>query len=627
MARVSMGIIKDRNGTYYVQRKVPERLQEAVARVLNTGERRVFLKKSLGTKSLKEAKAAAPHILADFNRIVGEAEALLKEQPVVTALTDIQIKRMAESYYAAMLANDEDERRDGTGSEPLFQSIAEQLNAAGVEYKTPFAVGTVPEAGLSDREIIKRQELIDYALPAGSAALARGDITHIREELEELLFAFQCNLERKSASYRKLGMAVLTIHVRALRAIESRNAGEPVETPQVAYGLIGAPVVHEGRALRDALEGWKKERSRPENVVHEYTRAVEMFIQLHGNLAIADIKRSHALSFREALRLVPKIRKGDLRKAGLPELSQWGHEHPNEPPVSVATVNKQLGAAQAIANWGYDKGFVPDDVPWSDPFRNMRLEEEQSDRGSFDATELQAVFNAPIFTGGEVPAGAQGAAGFWLPVAALFTGARQAELAGLQVSNVQELDGVTLLFIAANRRVGKRVKTKASERVVPLHPELVRLGFLSYVAERARDGADAWLFPPVAPDQRRALSAWSKWFGHYLRNQIGMTRPDRVFHSFRHSFQDALRRATPDAELRDALPGRSSRSKSVSRDYGAKYMIDRWGVETLSKLSTALPTLDWTFRVSSRWEVRGVHVAPSETNGPRGQHQREGQRL
>jgi hypothetical protein len=49
-----MGIIKDRHGTFYIQRRVPERLQEAVARVLNADEtRRVFLKKSLGTKSLK----------------------------------------------------------------------------------------------------------------------------------------------------------------------------------------------------------------------------------------------------------------------------------------------------------------------------------------------------------------------------------------------------------------------------------------------------------------------------------------------------------------------------------------------------------------------------------------------
>ena len=90
-----MGLIKDRHGTYYVQRRVPKPLQEAVARVLDADEpRRVFLKKSLGTKNLKEAKAATPQVVADFNRIIGQAEALLKEQPVVAALSDTQIKRI-----------------------------------------------------------------------------------------------------------------------------------------------------------------------------------------------------------------------------------------------------------------------------------------------------------------------------------------------------------------------------------------------------------------------------------------------------------------------------------------------------------------------------------------------------
>src|SRR6478672_9221622 len=114
--RALMGLIKDRNGTYYAQRKVPERLQEAVARVLNSGrERQVFLKKSLGTKSVKAANVAATHVLADFDRTLADAEALLRERPVVPSLTDAQIRRMVD--YAAMLANDEDERRDGTGSE------------------------------------------------------------------------------------------------------------------------------------------------------------------------------------------------------------------------------------------------------------------------------------------------------------------------------------------------------------------------------------------------------------------------------------------------------------------------------------------------------------------------------
>jgi hypothetical protein len=309
LTRALMGLIKDRNGTYYAQRRVPERLQEAVARVLNSGrERQVFLKKSLGTKSLKAANVAATHVLADFDRTFADAEALLKERPVIPSLTDAQIKRMVESYYAGMLADDEEERQEGTGSEGVFQSVAQQLSAAGIEYQTPFSVGVVPEAGLSDREIIKRASSLEYQLATVSPALARGDITVIREELDELLNAFQLNVDRTSSSYRKLGMAVLTAHVRALKDIERRNAGEPVETPMSAYALPEAPTGEQGGTLREAFEGWKKERDRPEGTLHEYRRAIEMFIQLHGNLSILEIKRSHARRFREALQLVPKSR-------------------------------------------------------------------------------------------------------------------------------------------------------------------------------------------------------------------------------------------------------------------------------------------------------------------------------
>jgi integrase len=581
---MSMSVIKDRHGTYYVQQRVPKRLQEAVARVLDTDKpRRVFLKKSLGTKNPKEAKAAAPHVLSDFGRIIGQAEALLKEQPVVTVLTDAQIKRMAEAHYASILRHDELERREGTGSEPIFQGIARQLDAAGVKYETPFAVGSLPEAGLSDREIIKRESTLEYALHAAPEALARGDITHVRDELEELLFTFQLNLDRKSEAYRKLGMAVLSADVRAWRDVARRNAGEPIETPQVADAFQGTPVVHESGTLRDALEGWTKERARPEDTIHEYTRAVEMFIQLHGNLPVARIKPSHARSFREALQLVPKTRKGTLLAAGLPELSQWGNEHPEAPKVSAGTVNKQLGAVQAIAGWGHRNGLVPDDIPWSDPFHRTRLQEDESDRVPFAKGELQVVFDDPLFTAHARPVGARGAAGFWLPLLALFTGARQAEIGGLRVSDITEDEATDtpLMYIVRNTRAGRRLKTKSSARVIPIHSQLIELGFLQFVAERRREGAEAWLFPRISPETGRAgIKAWSKWFGRYLRDSVGVKDTAKVFHSFRHGVKDALRRARVDYELREALVGHSH-GNTVSGGYGAAEMLARWGVEAL----------------------------------------------
>jgi hypothetical protein len=80
-----------------------------------------------------------------------------------------------------------------------------------------------------------------------------------------------------------------------------------------------------------------------------------------------------------------------------------GRKHPSVPKVSAGTVNKQLGAVQAIAGWGYHTGLVPDDAQWLDPFKDMRLEEEQSTRAPFDTQDLQTIFNDPLFTKHELP--------------------------------------------------------------------------------------------------------------------------------------------------------------------------------------------------------------------------------
>ena len=97
-------IVKNRHGTYYAQKRVPERLQEAVALELGSDKpSQVFLSRSLGTKDLKAANVAAKAVLMDFDRVLARAEDRLKERPVVAALTPAQIKRMSESYYAAML--------------------------------------------------------------------------------------------------------------------------------------------------------------------------------------------------------------------------------------------------------------------------------------------------------------------------------------------------------------------------------------------------------------------------------------------------------------------------------------------------------------------------------------------
>jgi integrase len=138
--------------------------------------------------------------------------------------------------------------------------------------------------------------------------------------------------------------------------------------------------------------------------------------------------------------------------------------------VAPGTFNKQLGAVQAISEWAFANGVIPEDTSWTNPFAKMRVEGEDSERTSFENPDLKLLFAAPVFTEHEYPEGGRGPAAFWLPLLSLFNGARQTELASLTVADVQtEPETSTPLFyITTQASRGKRLKTKAGEGLMPL---------------------------------------------------------------------------------------------------------------------------------------------------------------
>jgi len=576
-----MGVIRDRHGTYYARHKVPERLQEAVARILDNGKsRQVWLKKSLGTKDLSEANVRAKPVQMDFDRTIAQANVQLKARPVRTSITDIEIKRIAEFFYAHELEADEKLREDTRGSDPLYDSIHQQLTQAGVEFSArydPASLTLEAGRGLSPRMMQKIEEHATDMLAVAEDALARGDIARIRYEVDALLVVFQINLDRSCDGYRKLARAVMAAHVRQLKAVLARQKGEPVETPPLT--LPSEAIAAAGGTLSEALVGWQKERAPSKGVLAEYKRAIRLFSELLGDIPVAQIKRTHSRTFREALQDLPRHRAAKLLHAPLPELAEWGRKHPEAQKISAPTVNKLLGGVQTIGLWAYDKGMVPDEIAWSDPFAKMRLDEDASQRDVFTVAELNTLFACSIFTKGEWPKPGRGAAAFWMPLLGLYTGARRGELAALTVKDFHKVDGVFAFTFIEDKATGKTLKTRTSARTVPIHPQLVKLGWRAYVETvRQNAGEKAWLFPQVAPNVPGGLKAWSKWFSRHLR-AIGITDERKVFHSFRHLFKDGMRAIRIPEDLNDAVMGHSN--PTVGRSYGAKEVVRRFGMDAL----------------------------------------------
>jgi integrase len=255
---------------------------------------------------------------------------------------------------------------------------------------------------------------------------------------------------------------------------------------------------------------------------------------------------------------MPLRRSGTLRTATLPELIEWSKKNPGAEKASAETVNKLLGAVGTVAQWGRDNGLIPDDVQWSNPFSKMSLSTRGSTREPWQPEELRRLFGSPIFVQGERPRAGGGQAAFWLPLLALFTGARLNELAPLTAEDIRsdEATGIPFLNVREVAEQGRRLKTARSARVIPVHHELVRIGFLRFADEiRSSAGPQGRLFPLLTPGPKGGFGeAWSKWFGRFKR-ALGITNRASVFHSFRHGFKDALRRASVSEDVNDALTG------------------------------------------------------------------------
>jgi integrase len=617
--RLGMGLIKNEHGVFHVRRKVPKGLEAATARVMDVPKERVsWLKKTLGTKDEKRAKVLAKPVMMEFDRILAQAEALLVEHPVRTSLTDTEIKQIADYFYAHELDADEAVREEGIGSDPIFASVHRQLVEAGIEFETPFDVAEENGSGLSDRMMHKIEEDASIVLPVAKEALARGNVNFIRYELNALLQIFRINLDPECPDYRKVALAVIKAFVRAMEAVGARNRGEVIDSPKLMEPCSEAPVSG-GCSLRGAYEGWERMEPRKRSTLLEFSKGIYRFIELHGDLDVVQINKRHIREFREAAQLVPKLRAGKLKKARLPELAEFTREHPYTPCIGAATVNKWLTCLQGVLNWARKNGVIPEEVLWADPVKGMRLKEPRSKRRPWETEELSLLFGSSIYRRGERPLGGKGEAAYWLPLLALFSGARLNELAPMCANDVKRdtASGVHFMTVVEDDETGRSVKTENSLRAIPIHPELLRIGFLKFVDRRRHaEGQKTRLFPLIRQNSKGNYGAtFSQWFGRHKRS-LGIDNKSSVFHSFRHGFKDALRTAGVNEDVNDALTGHSG-GNTVARGYGSDDMVRRFGFPTLK---AALEKADYQGLDLShlRWTpVRNSAVAKQDRGGRR----------
>ncbi|MEQ1540000.1 MAG: site-specific integrase, partial [Sphingorhabdus sp.] len=279
---------------------------------------------------------------------------------------------------------------------------------------------------------------------------------------------------------------------------------------------------------------------------------------------IEKVTREQCRGFVQMLLDVPRHADRKFPHLTILQAVEEGKKAAGTVTISIANVNAYLNKLGGVLNWAVDEGYID-----KSPAKGLRLTDpvkRRDKRRPFSTDQLRCIFNAPLFTGcvddvygyAKVGDARPRRARFWIPLIALFSGLRMNEICQLDTADVKLIDGVhCFVIIEGSVESDKRVKTAASERIVPIHNELIRIGFLRFVADQ-RKAMEEKLFDElsVGPHGYRSTN-FSKWFSRFL-HRIGAHAPLTCFHSFRHCFRDALRASRADRDISLALGGWTS---------------------------------------------------------------------
>lgn len=507
------------DSVYHFRRRIPKDLKAVYAPKLE-------IKFSLKTKDKRKAEQEARIESVKVDQEFEAHRRLLAKPQAPQVLSNEDITRISQQLAYEVLAENDQHRLAGTLGN---QSYTEGLDIANDLFKSSYAEGKPKEI----------HHLVDQILDQHNLIVAKG-----------------------SESYDKLTLAVLETGLDVLSKVDQRQSGKPVATPLAPMGVEPkASTKANENTLTDILDKWKLEKKPTDKTVAECLSCITKFTKVNDKLTLDLITKSHVVAYKDE-----RVKDG----------------------VKYATIKKHLGFIHLLLAYATDNDYIK-----INPATGVKVAKPKvstGDRLPFSTSDLNRIFGHKIFTKHELPpmsgkgkqTDSAGEAAYWIPLLALYTGARPSELCQLTKADIQQDSGYWYLDI--NNTGLKGIKTNSSKRRVPVHPELIRLGFIEYCNKQSAE-----IFPSLKVDHTGSrYSKFGDWVnGRFLRKDIGITNTDQDFYSFRHTFTDACRNSGIPLEIHNAFTGHSGgtvgSSTSGKGGYGSGYSLKTLG-EWMAKL-------------------------------------------
>ncbi|MBL4917461.1 DUF6538 domain-containing protein [Szabonella alba] len=546
MARISY--LWRRGSVYYARIDVPLDLVPVL--------KKPTLKQSLKTKDEAEAKRRLHPVLANWQLQFDDLRARRDLMPA-------DRENAVWDHYTATLDRDDSARAGLPGAAEIEAETAElhaRVDRGEITGTDPLTIldatldlQVTQKAGEISAEFrkVKQAELRKH--------LAKGETPLIAHEVDDYLEKNRLLVQRGTPDWISLARHMMRAEVEALQRSRERDRGDYTGQPSdpLVKPATGTrrEVAKPGETIMEIFEIFARENKNgvAKDRLDQSRRDIGTFLDVVGaSFPIAKITKVEVRTWKQLLIMYPVKATETKAFAGM-NIHQIikANEKVGKPVLADRTVNRYLSSLGAFLSWAVDQGYIT-----SNPTEGLMLNKKaKAPTLPFKTEQLTKLFNSPWFAGCKSADEWRNVAKpgdvlirdhrFWVPLIMLFSGARPGEIGQLAVNDVRQQHGHWIMHITTEgdeTDEGKSVKTAGSMRVVPVHPELIRLGFIDYHAGRVKAGG-ASLFPGAVRNSRGQMMAdVSREFGRYM-TKIGLKEGRGLsLYSFRHGATDALRR-------------------------------------------------------------------------------------
>lgn len=485
--------------------------------------------------------------------------------------------------------------REDTGGFVLNSVIAESIENFYSGYLTPFnpnhTIHQIIATGTSIEETafrLNQNTKSCFFLDLPGVDLTINDLLISKPQGEGIRARWALSLSSSpvGSSHTKTSTSSLAAPTTALSPKSNRLEREPSEYCNPSFIDIAT-----SSGINDFIDF--KSSAWTEETKIRARSMLGLFIEIMNDPALGEIDRTTIKKYIEKLKRTPhhrdiakkKLKTNDINK--LIELADNTTQR-----MSSESIKKHIDKLSQYFRWLKSEGFlrkIPTEEIIAKP---KKTASDQGKRSVFSDQELELIFSATWFkTGSDHKNSRNGFTyyrpyQYWLPLLAIYTGGRINELAQLYLKDISQTNkGSKVYYIDFNLEGSgkingdpsdsgevlgdKSLKTTNSERIVPIHNDLIELGFLDYVDALKKQGYER-LFPELKKDRIKGFGkpATSFFNERFFGTKLGIPRDGKkTFHSFRHMFITKLWELDTPEHIIAQMAGHSRGETQSARNY------------------------------------------------------------